>query len=284
MMFVKKTRFFAALLLTAWGFSPVMAAPLPGLEAGRAENPGADYTPNAQGVYPVRLRWQNAASSSTGCHVYRSEGPASDFVKISAEPVQADSENAGFFTFVDENPAAVPGKIYYYRVLFLDAQGTGSHFSEICMGYGALSHEQYLLEYDKTVKSSHKKLTYMHRKAAISKLGSETKNGTLGGSIAYRARIAGLGARVTIRYENYADFFIEDGQGLYFLLTGDCNTTASMDQSGTMDGTMIITGMYPGKIFYDRIVIKKAAAADGTYGVEPAGFPRREINWKLVNP
>ena len=151
------------------------------------------------------------------------------------------------------------------------------------MGYGALTHAQYLLEYDKTVKSSHQRLTLMHRPRALSKLGAETQNGAISGSVSYAARIAGLGARVIIRYEHYADFYSagEPALGPCWTISGEMNTSASLNQSGRMDGTIEIGGMYPGKVFYDNILIKDGGSAGGTYGVEPAGFPRAELSWTL---
>ncbi|GHV94551.1 hypothetical protein AGMMS50293_08710 [Spirochaetia bacterium] len=243
---------------------------------------------NSNGVYPVRIRWQKPAVAvgsvePWGYHIYRSPSADAGFSRISAEPIPVARESGGFFTYFDENPDAMPGKPYYYRVLSLNAQGEGSNYSEIHMGYGALSHEQYLREYSKTVKSSHQKMIYMNKTSAMSKLGSETKNGAISGSLAYRAQIVGLGGRVTMRYENYADFYIENNnaQGPYFVLTGDMNTAAGMNQSGSMDGTITVSGMYPGRVFYDNVQIKSGKAGGGTYGIEPAGFPRRELGWTL---
>lgn len=70
---------------------------------------------------------------------------------------------------------------------------------------------------------------------------------------------------------------------MYFTLNGNSNTTANMSSNGTMDGTMSCTGMYPGKIYYDRIDIKGGAAGGGTYGVEPDGGGRREIIYTILN-
>jgi hypothetical protein len=70
--------------------------------------------------------------------------------------------------------------------------------------------------------------------------------------------------------------------GVYFALTGNSNTSASMDQSGTMDGTITCTGMYPGKVYYDKIQIKGGAAGGGTYGVEPTGFSRVEVPYNKI--
>jgi hypothetical protein len=249
------------------------------LEAGRAE-PVPGCGPNAQGVYPVRLRWRRPAGLEPAAYaVYQSSGADGEFRARGA----VTAEPGGFFAFIHENPAAAPGIPYYYRVLALNAAGEGLAWSEPRMGYGALTHTQYLLEYNKTVKSSHRRLTLMHQRRALSKLGAETQNGAISGSVSYEARIAGLGARVIIRYEHYADFYIpgEPAREPRWIISGEMNTSASLNQSGRMDGTVEAGGMYPGKVFYDNILIKDGGAAGGTYGVEPTGFPRAELSWTL---
>ena len=220
------------------------------LEASRAENIGS-YSPNSADVYPVRLRWQKPAGEFTGYHVYRSVRADSGFERISAGPVERES--GGFFMYIDENSAAVAGKPFYYRIMPLNAGGGGSQFSETVMGWGALTHERYFLEYSKALQSSHQKLTFMNKPGTMSKLGSEQKQGSISGSLLYDAHVAGLGGRVIMQYERYADFYIDNNStlGPYFVLTGNMNTTASMNQSGTMDGTVQVSGMYPGRVYYD---------------------------------
>ncbi|MCL2067844.1 MAG: hypothetical protein FWG99_10310 [Treponema sp.] len=251
-----------------------------GLEASRAENTGT-YRPNSSGVYPVRLRWRQPDQRGSAFHVYRSVMVDSGFERISATPVQ---EGGGIFSFMDENPAAAPGKIFYYRIALSNAGGEAAVFSETVMGYGALTHECYWQEYNKTIKASHQKLTYMNKPGTTSKLGSEQVQGGISGSLSYQARVAGLGGRVIMQYENYADFYIDNNRALghYFVLNGNTNTTASMAQNGTMDGVIIVTGMYPGRVYYDKVLIRGGAAGGGTYGVEPNGFRREELSWTLM--
>jgi hypothetical protein len=274
-----------ALLRIAPAFAePVESSPLIRLEASRAENI-AGYSHNPSGVYPVRLRWQKpAADIEPAFHVYRSVRQGSGFERISAAPLE--NETGGLFIFIDENPGAVPGKPYYYRISFLNSKGEEAGFSETVMGYGALSHESFFREYMKTVESSHKKLTHMHKRGSMNKLGSERVQGAVSGSLSYQARIAGLGGRVIMQYENYADFYIDDSSALgpCFILSGNTNTSASMNQSGTMDGTVNVSGMYKGRIHYDKIQIRNGAAGGGTYGVEMEGFPRAELSWTSWNP
>jgi hypothetical protein len=254
------------------------------LEISKAENIGG-YRANSQGVYPVRLRWQKPADGESGsCHVYRSLRQDSGFERISSEP--ATRETGGFITYIDENSAAVPGKPYYYRVMLVNSAGEASVFSETAMGYGALSPETYLREYTKTLISSHRKLTYMNKPGALSKLGEEQISGAISGTLSYQARRAGLGGRVIMEYNRYADFYIDNNRSLgpYFILTGNMNTTAAMNQSGTMDGFVTVSGMYPGRVHYDKVLIKDGTAGGGTYGIEPQGFPRTELSWTLGEP
>ncbi|AEE16834.1 Fibronectin type III domain protein [Treponema brennaborense DSM 12168] len=238
---------------------------------------GAYMTANSSGVYPVKITWNKPSNDTpAGYHVYRSTKETSGYRKITDSPI-TDT----FFIDADETSKA--GKQYYYRVLSLNALGQGTNYTDTAIGYGALTYEQYMREYNKTVKASQKKLTLMHKSSDMDKLGSESVYGLLGGSLSYNAKVAGLGARITMHYENYADFYTDNdaAKGIYFTLTGDTNTSASMDASGSMDGTVVCSGMYPGKVYYDKIQIKGGAAGGGSYGIEPDGFARQEVSWLI---
>ena len=140
-------------------------------------------------------------------------------------------------------------------------------------------------EYNKTAINSQTKLTLMHKSNDMDKLGSESAKGSISGSLSYNAAIDGLGARITMHYDNYADYYIIDkdkSSGVYFRLTGDTNTSANMSANGTMDGTVVCTGMYPGKVIYDKIQIKGGAAGGGTYGIIREGFDGQvQVDWKV---
>jgi hypothetical protein len=243
---------------------------------------------NTHGVYPVQITWKKSADESSGAayHIFRSGSSTGEFLKITDVPIGAERETGGIFIWIDANPDAKPGELYYYRVWRQNAQGQGEFFSETMAGYGALSPEQYFFEYNKTIKSSHTKLVLMNKSGSLDKVGAETKNGTIRGDLSYVCRLVGGGlggARVTMHYDNYADFYINGdlSRGVYFNLTGDANSIVNMASAGVMEGTVTITGMYPGKIHYDKLLLKSGAAGGGSYGVEPAGFPRTEINWGL---
>ena len=142
-------------------------------------------------------------------------------------------------------------------------------------------------EYNKTAINSQTKLTLMHKSNDMDKLGSESVKGSISGSLSYNAAVEGLGARITMHYDNYADYYIIDKDntsGVYFLITGDTNTSANMSANGTMDGTVVCSGMYPGKVIYDKIEIKGGSAGGGTYGIIREGFSGQvEVDYKIGN-
>lgn len=250
------------------------------IKATKKENlsPAHSVIPNGQNIYPVKITWSKPEDDEPyGYNVYRSNSPDSGYRKITDSPILGTEE----LYYIDNNDSAKVGKYYYYKVLSINTLEQGINYTDFDIGYGAITHEQYMIEYNKTVKSSQKKLTLMHKSNDLDKLGSETIQGTLSGSLSYKAAPAGIGARITMRYDDYADFYIDNNASLghYFKITGNTNTSASMDASGTMDGTVICTGMYPGSVRYDNVKIKGGGAAGGTYGITPEGFAIKEIDW-----
>jgi len=250
---------------------------------------------NSSGVYPVQITWKKPnAEEPAFYHVQRSTRSGSGFSRINEAALPAKGPYTdvysydtatGIYTFIDRNESARVGRKYYYRVLSLNQLEQGNFPSDEKIGWGALSYTQYMIEYNRTMNSALKKLTYMHKPGSTDKLGTETKNGTIGGTIYYNAALDGLGARIIIRLTEYADFYIENdpANGVYFTLNGNSNTSANMSSNGTMDGTVTCNGMYPGKVYYDKIEIRGGAAGGGTYGIEPDGYPRQEISWTVGN-
>lgn len=258
--------------------APTPAAPTsPG--ASQAQNVGAQAVANSSGVYPVRITWSKPHDPDLhGFHVYRSTSQDSGYRKITGEPLGINATS-----YLDPNDTAKAGKKYWYKVLSVNSLGQGSHYSAPVQGYGALTHQQYLIEFNKTIVSSQKKLTLMHKPGSTDKLGSETVGGSISGTLSYSASIAGLGARIIMTYKDFADFKIDGEDTPYFKLTGNTNTSADMSSNGNMDGTVNCLGMYPGKVYYDKVQIKGGAAGGGTYGVEPSGFGRVEISYNVIN-
>lgn len=247
------------------------------LECSRAANVGGDA--NINGVLPVKITWASPKNdvAEGGYYVYRSTNPDSGFKKITDDALMTTS-------FIDNYDAAKAGVYYYYKVLSLNSLGQGSNYTDAVIGYGALTADQYMREYNKTVMASQKKLKLMHIADDMKKLGKETINGKICGTLSYNAAIDGLGARILMHYTDYAEFYAngDAANGYYFFLNGDTNTSASMDASGTMDGIVTIQGMYPGSISYNNIKIKGGGAAGGSYGIKREGFDGQiEVDWKV---
>lgn len=237
---------------------------------------------NENGIFPVRLTWDAPSENDAdgGYFIYRSTKKDSGFKKINEDPVMSTS-----YIYSDETAKA--GIYYYYRVLSLNSLKQGANYSNTDYGYGALTANQYMREYNKTVINSQKGLKLMHMADDMKKLGSESTNGKLSGSLSYSAKttLSPVGARIVMHYTNYADYWANnntDTGKYYFYLNGDTNTTASMDASGSMDGTVTCTGMYPGSVGYDSLKIKGGAAGGGTYAIKRSGFSNTiNIDWKI---
>ncbi len=260
---------------------------------------------NSNGIHPVKITWKAPEGGAASYNIYRSEKRESGFKKITDTPIRGES-NKETYEYIDKNDSAKVGSIYYYYIISLNSLGQGVNKSEIDMptlenniiktknsdgtpygrgwGWGALSAWQYMREERKTVESSQKKLTLMHKPNDLDKVGSESVNGDISGTLSYRAKVEGLGARITMPYVNYADSYINGDKslGIYFLFNGDTNTSSNMSANGTMDGIVTCSGMYPGKVRYDKVQIKSGKAGGGTYGVIRDGIDSDyiEVDWK----
>jgi hypothetical protein len=274
--------------------SPAPAAAVIQSATQRAYFSGA--AANSNGVYPVKITWKKPANEDPAFYIIqRSTGSGIGFSTINETQLGANGpwsevysydSSTGVYTYTDKNETAKVSRKFYYRVLSLNELEQGNFYSSEAIGYGALTYEQYILEYNKTMGAALKKLTLMYKADAMAKLGSETKKGAISGNISYNATYSlGSDARIIIQLTDYADFNIENdpAKGVYFILNGNSNTKANTSSNGSMDGTVTCSGMYPGKIYYDRVEIKGGAAGNGTYGVEPEGFPRKEINYTILN-
>lgn len=136
-------------------------------------------------------------------------------------------------------------------------------------------YEEYLKLYNETSISSHKKLTLMHQKSNLSKLGKEKINGNISGTCEYKAKVQFLKGVVTIVYKDYCDF-----PG--WVLNGETDTKANIHADGKMYGCVNVSGSKPGKIFYENLIIKKGTSAGGTYGVQLDKKERKEIEYTIL--
>ena len=268
--------------------------------ANLASEMGANWTASTSGVYPVKISWTapKDASNVAGYYVYRSDKKDKGWKLLSVNNDEKTFMVTGT-TFYDINVAARTKKIYYYRVLSLNTLQGGANYSDIKWGYGALTADQYMREYNYMVKGSQKKLTLMWKSGSTAKLGEETAYGALSGDLNYNAGLSGVSGRVIMHYTNYADFYIHTNgkidttplgtddetigtaNGYFLLINGNTNTSAGIDMSGKMDGTVTCKGMYPGAVAYDGIQIKGGAAGGGTYKISRAGFADEDISWTV---
>lgn len=249
---------------------------------------------NANGVYPVRITWKKPeADTPAFYHVQRSTRTGTGFTQINDTPLPANGpftsvysydETTGIYSYIDRNAAAAAERKYFYRVMSLNRQGQGNFPSDERIGWGALTHEKFFYEFNKSYASAIYKLTYMHKKGNLRKLGEETNYGTISGQIYYKAHVQGFHGDITVTTTNYSDFYIENdpAKGPYFILNGDSGSRANMATNGSMKPvTITCTGMYPGTVYHGNVEIKGGVVAGGTYGVTPSGFPRKELPWTL---
>ncbi|MCL2211480.1 MAG: hypothetical protein FWB95_06130 [Treponema sp.] len=249
---------------------------------------------NSNEVYPVRITWKKPDNDTPAFyHIQRSTRTGTGFTQINETALPANgpftdvysyNEAAGIYSYIDRNKTASAGIKYYYRVLSLNRQGQGNIPSSERIGWGALTHERFFYEFNKSYASAIYKLTYMHKRGNLRKLGEETNYGAISGQIYYKARVVGLHGDITVTTTNYADYYIENdpAKGPYFILNGDSGSMANMATNGSMKPvTITCSGMYPGTVYHGNVEIKNSVVAGGTYGVTPDGFPRKELSWTL---
>ena len=251
----------------------------------------SDSSANPNGVYPVIITWKKPDNDTPFFYqVQRSTRSSGGFTRIHDSPLPASGSpstavfsydtGTGIYTFIDRNESARAGRKFYYRVLSLNQLEQGNFFSQERIGWGALTHEKWMEEFNKTYSSAIYKLTLMHRSSDMDKLGTETKQGTLSGYIYYNARIAGLGGDITVTQTNYCDFYIENvpANGYYFILNGNSGSTANMQGNGSMKNeTVTATGMYPGTVFHGNVQLTGGRVSGGSYRVTPSGFSARDL-------
>lgn len=253
-----------------------------------SKNAGAFNSANKKGVYNVKVTWEiQDGENPSGFNIYRSTSPDKDFKKINSESISGNTRE-----YYDNSDQMQAGVYYYYRVVPLNFANYGingnnplSDTLNNCRGYGSLTSDQWFIEYNRTIMNSQKKLTLMHKKKDTDKLGDDGCEGDLSGNLTYSAKVAGLGAEIKMHYTNYADFYIsgDKKEGYYFFINGDTNTSASMDSSGTMSGTVNCKGMYPGIAVYNNIKIINGAAGGGYYIVTTYDNSENMITESMVD-
>ena len=241
------------------GYSEIIeTSPLPVTRVSYRKLGGANVTPNANEIYPVEISWETVTGAK-GYMVYRSTEKDKGFKPISGKVSE--------LSFTDASLTVV-GTVYYYKVLSLNSKDVGAFAEQSGMVscYGWLSPRGFFRTMEKTTLSSQKKLTLMNKANNMDKLGKESINGKISGSLSYNASVAGLGAEIFMHYTNYCDFLSTTGNP-QMILDGDTNTVSNMSANGTMNGTVTVTGMYRGTVNYGNIKIVSGAAGGGHYSV-----------------
>ena len=136
------------------------------------------------------------------------------------------------------------------------------------------SAEDYTLNYFKKLNKTQEKLTYMHKKSSLAKVGTETVNGSISGTLFYDVKIKGLGAVVTLRYTNYCD---EEG----WIYDGEIITRANMAQNGTFSGIIKVSGVSPSEVCYDNVIMKKGQPQGGYYLLTQPDLPPAKVDYTL---
>lgn len=236
----------------------IETSPLPVTSVSYKKLGGDDVTANTNDVYPVEINWV-AVNGAKSYMVYRSTEKDRGFKAVSG--VISDS------SFTDTSLTVV-GTVYHYKVLSLNSKGVGAFAenSAITSCYGLLTPRGFFRTMERTTLSSQKKLTLMNKPNNMDKLGKESIEGKISGTLSYNAKVAGLGARIEMHYTNYCDFTSSDGKS-QMILNGDTNTDSDMSANGTMNGIVTVTGMYRGTVNYGGIKIVSGAAGGGHYAV-----------------
>ena len=141
------------------------------------------------------------------------------------------------------------------------------------------SAEDAALTFFKKLNESQTRLTYMNKKSSLAKVGTETVNGLISGSVFYDVKIKGAGGLVTLRYTNYCD---EEG----WIFDGEIITNSNMAQNGTFTGTVKMTAPAGSSIpslevCYDNVLLKKGAPGDGYYLVSMAGASPEKVDYSV---
>lgn len=231
----------------------------------------AVITPSDKGIYPVRLTVTvDSADRTLYVKIYRATNEKGPFSLI----IDSMQPNSEYFDLYDSSPMERGVKYYYVAVLGKEDLKTAPdpQKSNLTIGWGSLTHEAFYVFFNTTIQKSYPKMVLMNNKSALKKLGSEETKGDISGKFLYNAKIKGMGGLATMTYQNYSD------DGLVFF-NGDMITNADMHSSGNMEGSMRMTGMYNGSIYFDKVIIKESKADGGTYGIKPDGTLRKEIDY-----
>lgn len=239
------------------------------LQASKAKYPDSTLTKaNDQGIYPVELKLTVLSNDPTFyIKIYRAEEKNGPYTMI----IDAMQPNEEYFYLYDSE-TKTPGTKYYYKAVF--GKNENQIESNLDEGWGALTHEAFYIYCNQLIDKSFKRINLMKNKKNIDKLGKEDVKGLSSGILHYYTQLKGTSGVVTVEYDNYSD-------NTPVIFNGAIITKANIMASGTMSGELNITGMYSGKINYDKVIIKDAKAASGAYVVTPTNQKSKDVDYTL---
>ena len=139
------------------------------------------------------------------------------------------------------------------------------------------SAEDAALTFFMKLNETQTRLTYLNKKSSLGKVGTETLNGLVSGTVFYDVKIKGAGALVTMRYTNYCD---EAG----WVFDGEILTNSNMSQNGTFTGTVKMKtpegcGTPDLELCYDNVLLVKGEPGSGYYLVTLPGSNPAKVDY-----
>ncbi len=225
-----------------------------------------EYKPNNNGVYPVILEINiNDTSNIKILEIYKDDKKINTISNINQKKI----------IYADKDENSIAGIKYTYQILAKDINNKTIYSSKKVSGWGALTHERFYVYFNQTIQKAYKRLTLMNKKNNLQKLGKEEIKGLTSGTLLYQTNVKGFSGIVTLKFTDFSDSDL-------LKLNGSIITNANMNSNGTMTGTINVSGMYNGKVYFDKAIILKGKAGDGFYGVEPEGFPYKDISYQWI--
>ncbi len=236
---------------------------------GFASSPTAPPAPahvaSSDGSYydRVAVNW-DASDGALFYRLFRSAAPLGPFARLGGDLSET----------VYNDYAVQPGQ-FFYKVAAFNGSGEESAHSDVDPGYRALTDQEFLFEYNKTVIRSNDKLVLMHKDGSDA-IGEETQYGDVSGVCTYKATGNIMGADVVITYTGYCDY--------YLVLNGVQKTHIvfpAWNENGYLTGTVYVSGVYNGYVRYDLDIVS-GDAGGGFYYASQNGGPETQVSWEFL--
>ena len=231
----------------------------------------ASYFPDSslnKNIYPVKIELTQIKEQVDSFKLYYSTEQDKNYILLN------EQKGSKSYKYIHDSQSFIVGQKLYYKLECYNQKKLIKTYKDT--GWGALNPVVYFTLYNKYIKISWDKLVLMNKPKNLDKLGDETIKGSLSGSLHYYTKISELSGIVTMDYFSYSD-----NKDFYF--NGTMQTKANLFGKGDMTGSIDISGMYPGKVFYDNVKIKDNKTGGGTYGVFMKGHKRVEVNYTYID-